>query len=185
MYEVELKFPVADADSITSQLAAHGATPNQPVEQRDVYFSHPARDFGQSDEALRIRTSGACHTLTYKGPVVDSQTKTRREIEVPLAAADSSARLTEILTLLGFQPVRSVRKRRRAWRLMWENREFEISLDDVDDLGTFVEVETLADESARPAALDAIHSLVSRFHLTSPEKRSYLTLLLEKDCRKR
>ncbi len=185
MYEVELKFPLPSADSFGRQLAALGARPAQTVEQADLYFNHPSRDFESTDEAFRIRTVGSRHVVTYKGPVVDSQTKTRRELEVALAGNDARAKAAEMLRFLGFRPVREVRKRRQTWHLAWQGRDFEVALDQVDELGQFVEIETQADEAGRPAALAAIHSLVSQFQLPSAEGKSYLSLLLEQDRQNR
>ncbi len=181
MYEVELKFPVADPRVFISRVRALGAGPAETIEQCDRYFNHPARDFGTSNEALRVRTSGDRHFVTYKGPLLDSRTKTRREIEIPLEGRDAGEQFGEMLQLLGFRPVRSVQKRRTKYPLVWRGREFEIAVDEVTGLGTFVEIETLADEASRPAALDAILALVAQFQLPAAERRSYLTLLLEKD----
>ena len=181
MYEVELKFALADPDAMVAELSGRGARRGRTVEQRDVYFSHPQRDFGRTDEALRVRTIDGDGYVTYKGPVVDSQTKTRREIEIGLSGQDAGARLGQMLELLGFRPVREVRKQRQPFHLEWQDCEFEIAIDQVAGLGTFVEVETLADEAARPAALEAILSLVAQLRLPPPERKSYLCLLLEKD----
>jgi adenylate cyclase class 2 len=180
MYEVELKFPLVEPDSFIRRLTACGARPGPAVEQSDLYFNHPARDFKLTDEALRIRSVNNRHCVTYKGPVVDSQTKTRREIEIDLAGDDAGERFAETLRLLGFRPVREVRKRRRPYHLSREGREFEIAVDEVHDLGVFVEVETIADESDRLAAVAAILALVSQFQLPPPERKSYLSLLLAK-----
>jgi adenylate cyclase, class 2 len=182
MYEVELKFPLPHSQPVVDRLAAWGALPQPAVEQCDVYFRHPVRDFAVTDEAFRVRLAGEKNCVTYKGPVVDSQTKTRREIEVPLAdGAEANRQFTEILVSLGFQPVRSVHKRRAPWRLVWQSRDFEIALDDVVDLGTFVEIETQAIEADRTAARDAILALATRLELSQPERKSYLALLLERD----
>ena len=51
MYEVELKFPLADLKPVLARLLECGAVPHEAVEQSDVYFRHPQRDFGQTDEA--------------------------------------------------------------------------------------------------------------------------------------
>jgi adenylate cyclase class 2 len=182
MYEVELKFPLADPRDVLSRLTEWGASSGDAVEQYDLYFRHPARDFVQTDEALRLRTVGSANCVTYKGPVVDDRTKTRREIEVPLAEGSASAeRFVEILVALGFESVRSVRKRRTVRRLNWRNREFEIALDEVADLGTFLEIETLADDASRSAARDAILAVAKRLGMSNPERTSYLGLLLAKD----
>ena len=181
MYEVELKFPLVDAEPVVRRLSLLGAEPGAPQEQIDLYFNHPARDFEQTDEALRLRSVGDRNIVTYKGPVVDSQTKTRREIEISLEGGDAAARFAEILQLMGFRPVREVRKRRQPYQCTWQGRSFEIALDEVAKLGRFVEIETLADEAGRTAAVEVILSFASQFQLGNPEKRSYLCLLLEND----
>jgi adenylate cyclase class 2 len=180
MYEVELKFPLADAEPVVRRLAALGARSAPQEQQTDVYFSHPARDFAKTDEALRIRSVGELHLVTYKGPVVDSQTKTRREIELPIGDQESRSKFAEILSLLGFRPVCEVRKTRQPYHVTWRDREFEVALDQVVGLGSFVEVETIASEADRAAAVAAILTLAAELGLSAPERKSYLCLLLEK-----
>ncbi|HUG89810.1 MAG TPA: class IV adenylate cyclase, partial [Planctomycetaceae bacterium] len=145
-------------------------------------FNHPARDFAKTDEALRIRQNGGTNRVTYKGPKVDLQTKTRREIEIAFGESPGDGeRFAEMLRLLGFREVRAVRKRRTPCDLTWDGRSVEVSLDEVDGLGTFVEIETEADEESRGAARDAILRLAERLNLANSERRSYLCLLLERD----
>ena len=181
MFEVEMKFPLVDVDAFVRQLETEGATPGGSVSQCDQYFNHPERDFENTDEAFRVRTIGDQHLVTYKGPVVDAQTKTRREIEVSLAGSEAGAKVKEIVVALGFRPVREVWKVRRTWHIDWQGRQFEIAVDDVHGLGQFAEFETQADEADRPAAVAAILDLVSRFRLPPAQRKSYLCLLLEKD----
>jgi len=181
MFEVEMKFPLSDADSVVRQFTASGARPGAAIDQCDLYFNHPGRDFGKTDEALRIRTEGNRHYVTYKGPIVDSRTKTRREIEIGLCEGDAADRFAEMLQWLGFRQVRSVRKRRTTYYLAWEGLEFEIAIDEVAGLGTFLEIETQSDEAGRRAAVDAMQAIVVRFGLPPDERKSYLSLLLEKD----
>lgn len=185
MYEVELKFPLIDAMPVIRRLVELGAKPQPLVQQTDLYFNHPARDFEQTDEALRIRSMGNRHLVTYKGPIVDSQTKTRREIEISLGGDDAAAQFGEILRLLSFRAVREVRKKRQPYQCTWQDRAFEVALDDVAGLGQFVEIETQADEAGRTAAVEAILAFASQFRLGQPEKRSYLCLLLEMDRKNR
>lgn len=180
-YEVELKFPLADPTRVLAQLEDLGAERGEPVEQSDRYFNHPARDFGQTDEALRIRSAGGRHCVTYKGPKLDPRAKTRREIEIPFGTSpEDDQRVAEMLTLLGFREVRTVRKSRVPFHLKWEDRDLEVSLDEVRDLGTFLEIETIADEATRDAARDSILRVAERLGLTNPEMRSYLCLLLQR-----
>jgi adenylate cyclase class 2 len=180
MYEVELKFSLVDAEPVVRQLAIFGAQCDPPVKQSDVYFSHPSRDFAKTDEALRIRSVGDLYQVTYKGPVVDSQTKTRREIELSIGDRESRDKFADVLTLLGFRPVREVRKTRLSHHVVRRGRKFEVALDAVDGLGSFVEVETLASEAEKSAAVESILAFAADLGLSNPERKSYLCLLLEK-----
>jgi adenylate cyclase, class 2 len=181
MYEVELKFPLVDAGPVLKRLAALGAQVAPTLNQVDRYFNHPSRNFAETDEALRIRDIGDRQELTYKGPILDSQAKTRHEIEVPLVNGESRDKLVEVLQLLGFREVGAVQKTRQPRHLVWREREMEVVLDEVVGLGPFIEVETLATEADRLAAVEAVLALAAELGLSAPERKSYLRLLLEKN----
>jgi len=179
--EVELKFPVAEPGQIANALAALGCRFSEPLDQADLYFAHPARDFAQTDEALRLRRSGDEACITYKGPKLDAATKTRREIELPIAGgSEGYARYRELLEALGFRAVLEVRKRRTQGTIDWEGTEIEVALDDVVGLGAFVELELLAPAEQLASAKEKLLSLAARLDLSGAERRGYLDLLLEK-----
>jgi adenylate cyclase class 2 len=180
-FEVEQKHPVCDREAFVAQLAARGIALEPPVIQVDRYFAHPARDFARTDEALRIRTVGGRSFVTYKGPKVDRTTKTRREIELPLDAKDAKgAAFAELLAALGFSPVAEVRKERRQFVLPAEGGDVLGALDDVAGVGTFVELELLADDANLEAAKRAVAGLAEVLQLGPPELRSYLELFLQR-----
>ncbi len=182
-YEVEQKFPVEGLSGIEGKLAAMGARISEPRVEVDVYYAHPARDFAVTDEALRIRRVGGAAFLTYKGPKVDATTKTRHEIELPLGSDSSSAAAwSGLLESLGFRPVGEVRKRRRKAIVAWQGRQIEMSLDELDQLGTFVELELVVASQEVEAAKTHVNSLAEAVGLSGSERRSYLELLLEKRC---
>ncbi len=181
MYEVEQKFPVDDLSAVAAQLAALGAVAREPVTQIDTYYAHPVRDFSRTDEALRIRQIGENNRLTYKGPKLDAATKTRREIELPFASGNSTAaELDALLRELGFRPVRQVTKQRRPLTLRWQDRQIEVALDEVEGLGSFVELEIAAGEEELDTARSTIVALARHLNLPPDERRSYLELLLER-----
>lgn len=181
MYEVELKFPLPNPGPVITRLLLLGARKQPVIAQRDLYFNHPSRDFAVTNEAFRIRTSGDDTAITYKGPLLDSQTKTRREIELDFTPAPHTAeQLTEMLTLLGFRFVRDVVKQRTPYLLDCDGRKFEVVLDEVATLGTYLEIETLADDTTRDASRNSLLALATRLGLSGAERRSYLSLLLEK-----
>jgi adenylate cyclase, class 2 len=180
-FEVEQKHQVDDPASIISRLTEHGVTLSEPIVQSDQYFAHPARDFSQTDEALRIRTVGPACFVTYKGPKLDATTKTRREVELPLAASDADgSQFAELLAALGFTPVATVRKRRRKFHIVRDGREVEGALDNVDGVGTCVELELQADDASLESAKKIISLLANELQLGLTERRSYLELLLAK-----
>jgi adenylate cyclase, class 2 len=181
-FEVEQKFPVSDAADVERRLAELGTAVGPPVAQADLYYAHPSRDFAQTDEALRIRRIGEGNLITYKGAKIDATTKTRREIELPLADGDeSAARWGELLEALGFRAVTEVRKLRRTAEITWDGFHVEAALDEVKTLGSFVELEISVEEPDVEAARRALAALATRLNLGPGERRSYLELLLGKN----
>jgi len=132
--EVEVKAR-ADLEKVRRKLAELGAALVSVEEQEDVYFEHPCRDLLASDEALRLRVAGGRAELTYKGPRGPGSAKSRLEVVVPVSDAAAARALLE---LLGFREAVRVRKRRELYRL----GDVEVSLDSVEGLGTFVELES-------------------------------------------
>lgn len=182
-YEVELKFRVADPQELGRRLQELGAVWSEPVRQQDTYFGHPTRSFAETDEALRIRQVGETAVLTYKGPVIDSATKTRQEIEVPVAEEPAAAaHLRSILTHLSFRTVRDVCKFRRTATVRWRDVVVTCGWDDVAPLGTFLELELVTDDAGIAAAQSIVLDLAHHLALISPEPRSYLELLLAYDA---
>src|SRR5690349_19275289 len=118
MYEVEQKHRVEDGARLEERLAERGVELGEAVEQADQYYAHPCRDFGETDEALRIRTVGDKSVVTFKAPKLDTPTKTRRRIEWPLDTNDARGKkFAELLESLVFKPVAVVRKRRRTFEV--------------------------------------------------------------------
>lgn len=193
MYEVEVKVR-ADHDAVRERLGELGAIYVETVIQEDTYFDAPHRNFGETDEALRIRDvsvvdepsderiqkvppvprAGVIESrVTYKGPLVGTTAKTRKEFESEIQDPDT---MRSILDRLGFEPVATVRKVRDRYEL----GEYVVTLDHVKNLGTFVEVETHAVEndleSARQGAFEVVENL--GLDPTKSLQTSYLELLL-------
>ncbi len=179
-YEVEQKYPVDDMAALEAELASAAAEISEAQLEVDLYFAHPQRDFAQTDEALRIRRKGPANWITYKGPKIDAATKTRQELELPLSPGEESAVAWEsMLEALGFAPVGQVRKSRRKADIPWQGRRIEGSLDDVEGLGLFAELELVVEADAVEEAKQCIASLAERLKLVQTERRSYLELLLQ------
>lgn len=204
MYEVEIKV-AADLDAVRKRLRNAGAERVDARRQRDVYYDAPHRDFAETDEALRVRhetelaagidsvdvddptgsesietaatesiETAATAKLTYKGPLLDGASKTRAEHETAVADAEA---VSGVFEGLGFDPAATVEKRRE----FWSYDGFTVTLDAVDDLGEFVEIERGVDDEAaigatRDEALEALEAL--GLDGSAQIRTSYLGLLL-------
>jgi adenylate cyclase class 2 len=177
--EIEQKFAVADLRQVRQSLESLGASFEPPVSQVDSYFRHPNRDFAKTDEALRLRRVGEENCITYKGPKIDKETKTRRELELALEPGQKAFDAwAELLEILGFGRVRDVSKTRIPGSIAWEGHEVGLSLDRVDGLGTYLELEILADERGLESAKKRVAGLAEKLGLERSERRGYLDLLL-------
>lgn len=135
----------------------------------DEYFSHPSRDFRQTDEALRIRIMNSNIELTYKSPRTANIPKVREEFTVKV---NNYEVLKAILLKLGFKPIAKITKHRRMFTL---NGDVKIFIDNVDRLGYFVEVETELTEKMLNF-IDILKEAGIRWKL---EYKTYLELYLE------
>lgn len=170
--EAEVKARVDDPEVARERLIEHGAEHQATVEQADVYFDHPSRSFADTDEALRVREQGERALLTYKGPKLDASTKSRRELETGL---DDAAATRAMLEALGFTPQPTVSKRREVFAL----DEVTATLDRVEGLGTFVELERLVDPDELDAAREQLLDLAEELGFDRLERASYLELVAE------
>jgi adenylate cyclase class 2 len=174
MLEIEVKSYCDDIVLVKCQLESMGALRLDTTKQIDIYFSHPCRRFAVTDEALRIRKEEGHCTLVYKGPKIDLETKTRDEIEVEVSDCEQIA---SILKKLGFDIAGKVVKERTVYRI----GSLVVCLDEVEDLGSFVEIEYAGEDLEKGKR--EILSMMRELHLSGNERRSYLELLLIKKSR--
>ena len=172
MIEVEVKAKITSFNEIEKRLEALGAVKSRKEFQEDIYFASPIVDFAKTDEALRIRTTDNDIFITYKGPKLNSEAKTRKEVEMSI---ESASKAKDIFEEIGFKEVRTVRKNRQYYT--YEN--FEISLDDVEGLNPYMEIEIALDDSEDYSqAQDEIFKLFEKLGITDGfERTSYLELL--------
>lgn len=184
VHEVEVKavlFLGDDLEEIEGELVGAeiqileaGGIFKRKVDQMDIYLSHPARDFSETDEAFRIRVEDhEIVKLTYKGPKVSDRSKARLEKEVSIEIKDING-LRKVFSHLGFSEVISVIKERRIYDL----EGIEVDLDKVTGLGLFCEMELLSDDIA--GTEKRLIGRLEKLGWNIFERRSYMELLLEK-----
>jgi adenylate cyclase class 2 len=172
MIEVEVKARINSFKEMEERLENLGAAKTKTEFQEDIYFASPIVDFAETDEALRVRTTNNGIFITYKGPKLNDKAKTRKEVEMTI---ENSEKATDIFTEIGFREVRTVRKNRQYYT--YEN--FEISLDDVEGLNPYMEIEIALDDSEDYSqAQDEIFKLFEKLGITDGfERTSYMELL--------
>lgn len=174
MIEIEVKARVDDPKRLERAIVSLGATPVGIENQTDTYYNSQHSDFGKTDEALRVRVQDGRYFLTYKGPKMDRVSKTRKEFQVDINDADG---MGKILTSLGFFPVATVTKKRKNFRL----GDFIIALDDVRNLGNFMEIEIPVKDSGKyEEKVELIFKFIEKLGISrkSTIRSSYLEMVL-------
>lgn len=179
MIEVELKYPVSSLETIRAQLLALGACSVSVSDQSDEYWNDPLRDFSELDIALRIRSFDDNYLLTFKGPNLDPVAKIRQEVETELKNELSAKHVKQIWEGIGLRAVATVAKRREELELNWQGNNVHVCLDEVAEVGCFVELERVLEDSGnRSTAKQALQELATELGLTGAIRTSYLELLL-------
>ncbi len=195
MLEIEMKFRIEDSNAYEKLLKSTlGVTLGPATTESDVFFTNEALGFPNQGKALRIRRRGNYLAATFKGPRLDSETKTREEIELTLV--DERKEQTEENALrvekarkewirfyerLGFLPYGEVNKSRRRGRVEFMGRQLEITLDTIDGLGSFTELEATAEKEEYEEARGVVIVLAKKLGLTVSITRSYLSLIYSQD----
>jgi adenylate cyclase class 2 len=189
--EAEIKIEVDNLESVESQLKSMGAKIKNSEKQIDLYYNHPCRDYSVTDEAVRLRRRMLTKEktdssdfdkfplteITYKGPKLDKSTKTRVEYSV---GVDSYENAKLIFSSLGFIEVAIIEKQ----RVFYTHGDITISLDNVLDVGCFMELERVVTspdllDNAQKELVELLESL--GYSIEDSIRESYLELYLAKN----
>ncbi len=117
--------------------------------QTDEYFTPPHENFIEKEPInkwLRLRsTSNGKYYITYKNYHYSSNMKSNLCDEYE-SKIENIHQLKNILNILNFKPVITVNKIRD----IWEFKDYEISRDSVELLGTFLEIEYKKEDNKKP-----------------------------------
>jgi len=136
--EIEAKLKVDSLSDIEKRLSELGAESVGCRHQKDYYFDDSTGTFLKFDRCLRLRWQSADENekifLTYKGPKEKANLKERQEIEIELKNINSAE---DLLGAIGFERGLVIEKKRSLWHL----DRCTIALDQLPELGCFVEIE--------------------------------------------
>lgn len=184
MEEVEIKIKISkkETERLRGRLLSLGATCEEKLVEKDIYFTVAHRNFITTKECLRIRATNKKHlVLTYKGPTTGPMLKKKqfwkKEIDIPLCC--SKEKMGNLLILLGCKKIAEVRKEREKFIF----KKQIITLDKVEKIGWFLEVEEVArNKKERIAALENNLGLLKKLGLGDKDiiTEPYRDLVLRK-----
>ena len=136
--EIEAKFKVDSHAPFAERLKTLGARHQEWLTQTDQFFDRTDRSLLAKDCGLRLRREKGQRTdrsqICFKGPRDQNTFKQREEIEFDVSDGHLARCLLEAL---GFEATLIVEKKRSLWKL----DQCLVCLDEVTELGCFVEIE--------------------------------------------
>ena len=171
--EIEIKLKVDALAPIRARLTECGGELASRVLETNHIFDRPDRSLLHADQGLRVRAVSSREapmapsaTLTFKGPRQAGDFKTRPELEVTIGDAQTTC---AILDALGYECVMRFEKRRETWRL----DACRVELDELPNLGSFVEIEG--------PSQDAVERARTTLNLAAVqvEPSTYIALLID------
>ena len=166
--EIEAKMQVDDHTPIRQRLELAGARRLHRHLETNTFMDKADHALQQRDSGLRIRRARDIDTalvtavITHKGPCQPGLLKIRPETEVKVASYEDAVALLEALD---YHITLCFQKRRDSWQL----DDCEVELDELPQLGRFVEIEgpsEAAIESVRVRLGLAGHPLIQTGYAT-------------------
>jgi len=172
--EIEVKLKVQDSKDIKQRLENKGVKFSEPAKQVDYYFKQKGKEMEPQCKGsflIRTRDSGGRHFLTYKeltgftGEWIEYET-----------GVESIEEMNKILRAIGYTNLLTMTKIRHSGKY----EGLTICLDDINELGEYVEIEAIDDDPA--AAKERIMQFINSLNLKNVtiEQRGYPQIIFER-----
>ena len=178
VHEVEVKYRIGDPAALLEALAAAGVSLSSPVAQDDQAYAPATWAYGLSKVGVtfaRLRAQDGRHLFTVKTPVDNEMACIEHETTV----ADRG-QMHAALLAMGYRTTVRIVKNRRTGRL----GKMSICVDEVTDLGTFLEVEQLtAGDESGAAIQERLDAFVATLGLNATRVHDTYDSLLREAAR--
>ena len=148
--EIEQKFYFKDIKSLYDLLSKNNLTKKESenISDSDEYFTDIDSEYIKNRTCLRIRkTNNTNMEITFKGKSINfSNFYAKSENNINIDINDYS-NLVDMLGSLGFYSYTTVTKSREVYNKIEDNIEYNVMIDTVEGIGSFIEFELLSDES--------------------------------------
>lgn len=178
--EIEIKFPLSSKEKTLRFLNENGIKLKSDIHQKDCYYLPLHRNFLDTYpvvERLRTRESVKWNSINYKNRhIVNGENiNTCDEYETKVESMEA---LKKILDALNFKQIICVEKNRNIRNYKW----IEISVDEVDELGSFIELEAKWEFRSNEDATNHLHKILAEIwaEIWEQDFEWYPYLLLKK-----
>ncbi|MEM1824255.1 MAG: class IV adenylate cyclase [Candidatus Nezhaarchaeales archaeon] len=162
MIEVEVKVVLSEKEKQEVLKRLREACSSEKVyEEEDIFFISTHDPLLGVDKTLKLRKSDGEIKLVFKQRRPNRELKESLEFEVRVREEDVN-NLVQLLRCLGFKESLVIKKKRRSFYLS----ECTINIDDVEGLGSFLEIEVLANEVEEGNVLNKILETLSALGLS-------------------
>jgi adenylate cyclase class 2 len=148
MREIEVKIRTDDLSLVREKLEERNCHFSEPIHQHDIIYTIADEEIWtaakEGDIAIRIRQQDDGSVLNLKQQKTSELDNLEYETRV-----DNPEAVRKILATLGYIPQVEVKKVRTECKL----NGYTVCLDEVEQLGTFVEIEKMSEEGANPAEI--------------------------------
>lgn len=145
------------------------------LSQKDYYFTPPFLGVDEKGSVVRVREDvheggKSVIILSYKTPNRPvGGVEAREEIEVEVLGEVQT--LIELLKRIKVKPIVSVTKERTEYTITYKGASFTVTLDEVETLGSFVEIELLSGRKDDVKRLIAIgEELATKLNIDTSRK---------------
>jgi len=163
--EVEIKVSIKNSiDEVIEILKQKGIELSLPKVQEDTVFCNYDGDYRKYPPGalfFRIRKQGDDFIFTMKSPQKNDADCIEHETKV-----EKPEEIIAMLKMLGYHFVNIVKKERRKAKI----GEYEICLDNVSDLGVFVELEKMTDGKDSEKVQDELYEYVKTLGLSISDR---------------
>ena len=163
MREIELKFKVDNLDVLINKLKEEQCEISAVKMQNDTIYVQDLNDTKSKEGSvwLRVRKENDKIELNYK-----KQSKKKMESEEIEFEVSSYELANQFLKALGYLPWVEVNKKRRYSKY----KEYNICIDEVERLGSFIELEILVDKDNKEDYELALLEVAKKLGI-NPDKR--------------
>jgi predicted adenylyl cyclase CyaB len=169
--EIEIRAMVKNTEEVRKDLDLK-ATHKESSNEHDLYLRHE----GDVNRVLvlRIRRKKSGAILTFKGKSTGDDTAWA-DADLPLTDPDN---LEKLLLASGYVEVVEIKKHRESYNL----DGFEVNFDEIENLGTFIEIEGRGEEDARLDVEEKMMDILVSLGIQKEDiiRKGYVPLMLEK-----